>query len=153
MKPVIKCIFLCVLLVFAYDRIWLLCKGATDGFTVARITGVLPYDARWESSTPLTEDVRAILHQKFTFLGSGGQCYAFASEDGRYVLKCFKSYRLKATTLLDKLLKKKRVKCKARLERDFTSYKLCFDQLAKERRHVSAFTNDRFSKLVSSLNG
>jgi len=42
--------------------------------------------------------------KRFTYLGSGVQCYAFLSEDGKSVLKLFKHYHLwPSTSLLKKL--------------------------------------------------
>src|SRR5258706_12163985 len=47
----------------------------------------------WELS-PLSaqekENIDKILTEPFSFLGSGGQCYAFVSKDEKYVLKFFK---------------------------------------------------------------
>ncbi len=38
-----------------------------------------------------TDSIEYLLQQKFTYLGEGSQVYAFASEDGAYVLKLFKA--------------------------------------------------------------
>ena len=65
----------------------------SGGFSIAQVSSPLSYDPRWEVD-PLTEEQRAelekIFSQKFTFLKSGSQVYAFASYDGKYVLKLFK---------------------------------------------------------------
>lgn len=39
------------------------------------------------------KQVDAILSQKFTYLARGSQAFAFLSEDGKYVLKCFKQHK------------------------------------------------------------
>jgi hypothetical protein len=41
-----------------------------------------------EEGPPLSSEMQEILSQPFTFLGKGRQCFAFASQDGKYVLKC-----------------------------------------------------------------
>ena len=60
-----------------------------SNFNLAQVSSPLSYDARWEVAAP-TEDLEKIFSQKFTFLKSGSQVYAFASADGKYVLKLFK---------------------------------------------------------------
>lgn len=47
----------------------------------------------WDTSSMEKEfDAKAILSQKFRFLGKGHQAFAFVSEDGEYVLKLFKPH-------------------------------------------------------------
>lgn len=64
------------------------------GFTLASITpSQFTYDPMWEIellSAPDEEEIKNILKQPFTFIGKGGQAFAFESEDGRYVLKFLK---------------------------------------------------------------
>ncbi len=49
-----------------------------------------------ESKSPhLTPDIKQILTQNFTYLGEGGQAYAFCSSDGKHVLKIFKKKHIK----------------------------------------------------------
>lgn len=73
------------------------CHQKTDGFMVSHILSNLPYDARRDVQ-PLAADelkeIESILSQPFTFLGSGGQAYAFLSQDGKTVLKLFKHHHL-----------------------------------------------------------
>ena len=45
-------------------------------------------------SEPLLEQIDAVLRQRFHYLAKGAQCFAFQSEDGRYVLKMVKQYRV-----------------------------------------------------------
>ncbi|HAB99525.1 MAG TPA: hypothetical protein DCE71_06870 [Parachlamydiales bacterium] len=65
---------------------------AKDGFNLSRTYTSLPKD----SSRPLDQSVSALLEQPYTYLGRGHQCYAFGSEDGRYVIKLprYDRYRL-----------------------------------------------------------
>lgn len=60
---------------------------------------VLPAEAgsEWDTSARETFPIQEILNQKFYFLGKGHQAYAFASEDGQYVLKFFRYYYPKIT--------------------------------------------------------
>jgi hypothetical protein len=52
----------------------------------------------WEAQSP------PLSPKRYTYLGSGVQCYAFLSEDGKSVLKLFKHYHLwPSTSLLKKL--------------------------------------------------
>lgn len=54
-----------------------------DGFNPRKL-------ARFKTTNtaPLSKEVGQILSQPFYFLGKGRQCFAFASKDGKYVLKC-----------------------------------------------------------------
>jgi hypothetical protein len=94
------------------------CEEKTAGFTISKISFSLPYDARWETTLP--EFSSGLLDQKYTFLGSGGQSFAFVSEDGKNVLK-FLKYPFRLST-----------KKKERLERDYKSYQLAFEELKEE---------------------
>src|SRR5690554_3870630 len=53
-----------------------------DGFSSRRIQS-LPYlaDENWD------EETQEALKQTFHYIGRGRQCFAFASSDGKYVLK------------------------------------------------------------------
>ncbi len=66
----------------------------TKGFCLQKIIASdLPYNPRWETS-PLPDDnmqeIKAILKQPFHLIGSGSECFAFMSEDGKTVIKFFK---------------------------------------------------------------
>jgi hypothetical protein len=54
-------------------------------------------------STDEQADLFRLLHQPFHYIGKGAQCYAFASEDGNYVLKFFKFKHLKPNWLVQLL--------------------------------------------------
>lgn len=78
----------------------------TDDFRVSNINYELPYEKAWEFSA-LTEeekaDLQRIFSQKFYYLGKGAQVYAFASADGKWVIKFLKFKHLKPS-LLDKII-------------------------------------------------
>jgi hypothetical protein len=136
-------LFACVL-ALSYYCAASLCIPLTDGFSIARIHSDLPYNPAWETA-PLTEqqqkELDGALKNTFHYLGCGGQCFAFASEDGRYVIKFFKhrirkpySYLLKASLPwpLSGWCERKLNKALFKLHRDFTSYKIAYEELQEE---------------------
>jgi hypothetical protein len=104
------------------------CLLQTDGFTLAKIRSRLPFDPRWEMARN-NEEARAILTQKFRYLAKGAQCYVFASEDNRYVIKFFRQKLYHASSLQRE---KKRLQKKLALEKDFQSYCLAYKELKEE---------------------
>lgn len=73
--------------------------------------------------------------QKFTFLGRGGQSFAFVSEDGKTVLKFLKRRFSPSVFLPNCLLpavQKKEQYIQKKWERDARSYALAFDVLKEE---------------------
>ncbi len=66
----------------------------THGFYLQKILATdLPYQARWE--TPALTSVEQskideLLSQPYRFIGAGSECFAFASDDGKAVIKFFK---------------------------------------------------------------
>lgn len=48
-------------------------------------------------------EIDAILSQSFTFLDSGGQCYAFVSQDGKTILKLFKHHHIRMWNFLNRI--------------------------------------------------
>ena len=79
MKRVFFFLFV-IFLSLGIGKIW---HWAKDGFSIPRIQG-------WEkvaSYPPLLPEAVAALEQPYRYLGRGRQCFAFVSEDGKYVLK------------------------------------------------------------------
>ncbi len=69
------------------------CKVQTGGFRESSILSNLGNDPRWELpplSSEEKQQVDVLLDQPFTFLGSGGWCFAFLGEDQKTVLKFYK---------------------------------------------------------------
>lgn len=94
------------------------CEEKTSGFTICKISSPISYKEYWNSPPPQFSS--RIFDQKYTFLGSGGQSFAFVSEDGNSVLKFLKCpFRLS-------------LKKRERLERDYKSYQLAFEELKEE---------------------
>jgi hypothetical protein len=121
----------------------LFCNKQTGGFSILRITPLLPDGLKWDT-TPLTEseclEVESALKQSFHYLGCGGQCYAFASEDGRYVIKffitpfrLFSSHALQTLPIFStKKCTQKTKRALSKLQRDFSSYQIANDILKEE---------------------
>ena len=98
-------------------------KQDREHFSIRAIAFQFPCNAKWTTSSNC--DLQTILDQKFNYLGSGGQSYAFLSEDGKYVLKFLKQDKFSKKLFGNKRRERKR-------ERDFASYKLAYDYLKEE---------------------
>ncbi|HCJ83575.1 MAG: hypothetical protein A3G30_02345 [Chlamydiae bacterium RIFCSPLOWO2_12_FULL_49_12] len=112
--------FLFVLPRFCYEK--------TGDFWYQTILSDLPFNPRWEAeriSSAEMEMIPSLLNQRFFFLGSGMQCFAFLGEDEKTVLKFFKHS--------PSLLKKGRFLWhRPFLDSIFDSYKLAFQELKEE---------------------
>jgi hypothetical protein len=117
----------------------------TDDFRISNISYKMPYQEAWK--VPLLSfeeeaELGTILQQNFVYIGKGSQCYAFKSENERYVLKFFKFKHLKPSWLdhlipssigVFKNYKEKQAVRKARkLWGVFHAYKLAYDLNRKE---------------------
>lgn len=76
----------------------LLSKGwykLTDGFKVAKIIPSQEIFFKWEDikEEKIEPAVEKILSQPFHYLGRGQQCYAFESEDKKYVMKILRLHK------------------------------------------------------------
>jgi hypothetical protein len=88
-------VLLFVALIVGIERF---CHKQTEGFRLHKIASTLPFNPNWEVTSLSPEEtaqVDAILDQRFFFLASGGQSYAFVSEDGQTILKVFKQHHLR----------------------------------------------------------
>lgn len=87
---------LTILLIFVLARLY---YYLTDDFRVGNITyREMPYEHENALLPPTDAElnaVKSILNQKFYYMDKGAQSYAFASENGEYVLKFFKFKHLK----------------------------------------------------------
>lgn len=135
--------------------LWLFCASAmlyglsilyfrsTGGFALSNIQSDYPNDPRWETH-PLenseSELIASILSQKFSYLGKGCQCYAFASADGDYVIKFFKYQRMRPQKwisfftfipFVDSYYQQKIVSKRLKREGVFQSWRIAFDFLSE----------------------
>lgn len=129
-------IFLTLAVLYSAMRLYFY---ATDDFRISNITEEMPYQIGWEFP-PLSQtdeqDLSRILNQEFAYIGKGAQSYAFASDDGKYVIKFFKFKHLRPSLFQDMLpslgfIKTYKEKQAARKQRKlygvFHGYKLGYD--------------------------
>ncbi len=86
-----------------FTSIYFFCDTQTKGFRPYLILSNLPNDPRWEVPPLSPEEQRKIdtlLDQPFSFLGSGGWCYAFLGQDQKTVLKFYKHTHLCLSEIL-----------------------------------------------------
>ncbi len=107
-------------------------------FQIEDITSEVPYRKEWELHLPGTENqvvLSAFLDQPFSYLGEGGQSYAFVSADGKYVLKFFKFHRFRPSKLFSSLpnippfdyyIERHAARRENKLQKAFTGYQLAF---------------------------
>ncbi len=112
----------------------------TDDFRLANMTYSLPFKAPWSAPSLDREEKKfltQIFDQPFYYIGKGAQCYAFASQDQKYVLKFFKFKHLKPNWLVDYLpplppFKEYKERCIERKERKligvFNGYDLAYNK-------------------------
>ncbi|MBI2812056.1 MAG: hypothetical protein HYX67_14665 [Candidatus Melainabacteria bacterium] len=135
-KTVLKltCVGVCAVLLKQF------CSSKTDGFALSKIQSSLPYCKEWETAPP-SPDVVEGLAQPFYYLAKGAQSYVFASADGKTVIKFFRLYHLLPpawmTSLslplpLQGLKVTKMLEKRQELAKDFSSYKIAFDQMQDE---------------------
>lgn len=130
-------ILLCCLAFRAVERF---CHKKTEGFKVSNVLSHLDYDPKREVvqiEKAEMQELEKILEQPFTFLGSGGQAYAFLSADGKTVLKLFKHHHLTSFSFLNHLPLPARIsrfvkEREGKRERFFQSCKLSFEEMRKE---------------------
>ena len=128
MKAIFYILFFCALY-----PLYRFCERETAGFSAMKIA---PACADMSGEEMLPQAVRG---QRFSFLGHGGQSYAFVSEDGKYVLKLFRR-RLTPECLLSwplpafmrKAFQKRVDYAAKKWQRDLQSYELAYEELKNE---------------------
>lgn len=104
-------------------------------------------------------EVNCALSQKYTYFGCGGQAFVFFSDDGKYALKFFKQRHFREPTYLNyipfihRYRSVKFAKRKKRINQEYGSYKLGFEELPKETALVYLHLNktDHFKKKVTLI--
>jgi hypothetical protein len=69
-------------------------KDINEGFRMGKLLVDLPHNQEWESSPSLGKTFlpsEVLETSEFTYLGRGSQSFVFASQEGRYILKLFRS--------------------------------------------------------------
>jgi hypothetical protein len=138
-----KKIALTVLFIAACVSLHYFCKYQTDGFQVMKIISSHSSSPQWEINTSEEEQalLATALQQPFHYLSKGRRCYAFVSEDQKYVLKFVRTFQITAPWwsrlslsqyLFPSLCKKEFLKKEMRRTQDFTGYKMGFERLKEQ---------------------
>lgn len=88
----------------------------------------------WEISPPTPNEkqrLTEIFSQRFHYLGSGVQAYAFESEDEKYVLKFFRMNRL-IPRVIHTFRPKKKAEQQRKLHLIFNAYKLVYEKFRQD---------------------
>lgn len=126
-----------LLFAIAFNTLEHICHKLTDGFTLSRIQ----FDSQDIVKNAPDTATLAILDQPYHYFNCGHQCFAFISEDGRYILKFFKytHHTPPAWTaqvpLLNRIksLRPERIKkITWKRDRDFRGYQLAFDRFREQ---------------------
>lgn len=154
-KPWIYILASCALGYGAYQ----LSIKTANKFILSEVQYDRPYEPLYDTR-PLTreeeQEVDKALSQNYTYFGCGGQAYVFFSADGKYALKFFKQRHFREPTHLNYIpfIKKYRdlkfAKRKERVQREYGSYKLGFEQLPEESALVYVHLN-KTSHLKKSI--
>lgn len=126
-----------------------------DGFCLSRVQSDYQEDFPWklpplESSQKL--EVERALSQNYRYLSKGSQCYAFVSEDGRYILKLLKHYHYRIPSWQFFLNWEGRQRMKRlKRQRSFDSYVYCATDLKEVTGTVCVQLNRQYtiSKVIS----
>jgi hypothetical protein len=130
----VKRIALFILFLIAFNFLENFAHKKTDGFSVRRIQFAQPL----ADGDPIT---RPELNQTFHYLDCGNQCYAFISEDKKYVLKFFKYANSPVPRALTKIPLLNHFKpfrphrferMRWKQQRDFKGYELAYNSFREE---------------------
>jgi hypothetical protein len=145
-------LFLVALFPLVLLMVGLLGFTRTPGFGIQKIRSPFIPHPEWETAALSVEErsqVDAIFSQKFYYLASGAESYAFVSEDGKSVLKFFKMKHLIPKTWLKyfplpglkhyRFLKTDRRQ--ARCQALFGNYKAAYEELKEETGLITVHLN------------
>ena len=143
---------MCICRVICFAALFILtdrlCKKTTDGFALEWIK----YPLKDISTIAIDPEIGKILRQPFHYLGKGGQCFAFLSDDGQFVLKVFKQHHLRLPALVQPLVPKSIVEQFKRKEQHFlTSCHIASTDFAEETGVVFSQTTQYLSGLPSHI--
>jgi hypothetical protein len=132
-------IFYALVIFFAVERF---CHFQTAGFRLDKIHSAFVFHPSYPPPAESETQIKELLAQPFTFLGSGVQFYAFLGEDKKTVLKVFKHYHnmpikgIAKSFPLPDFLEKKRSQLiqrrEQRLNSIFSSCEIAYHQLKNE---------------------
>ena len=132
------------------------CIHETSKFSINEIASKRPFNSAWDLkplSPPEKKEVLQALSQSFSYLSYGGQCFVFQSADQKYVIKFFKQSLYELPLWLkftphpwpiQRYYEKKRLHRIDKLQRDFESYKISFEELKEESALLFVHLNKSF---------
>lgn len=137
-------LFILFLLAAGFFAVERLCHKATDGFALNKVLYPLNVEVV-ESNAPLSVEhqfaLNVLCSEKFYYLGSGAQVYAFCTKDKQYVLKLFKFQHMRIppvvkmlplTKKLDKIRTEKLEFKKNIIKNVFDSFTIAYNHLKEE---------------------
>ena len=141
--------YLLLFLLVAYP-LYRLCLVTADKFILSEIVSDRPNDSQFDTR-PLTleeaNEVDAALSRPYTYFGCGGQAYVFFSDDGKYAIKFFRQRHFREPKHLNYIpfIKAYRdlkyAKRKKKMVREYTSYKIGFEEFKHETELVYLHLN------------
>ena len=139
-------LFLLVSFCLSVGRTW---YWATDGFRLSRIEGFEGIGREREFS----EEAEKALSQRYLYLARGRQCFAFLSEDGKYVLKFPRLDRYNDRILFHinpfrDSVDWRRKSHSLRKDKLFASFEISCDDLLEETALVALFNAPKTGKKV-----
>jgi hypothetical protein len=146
LKPFIYVLASCAIGYAAYQ----LSITTANKFILSEVQDDRPYDPLFDTRALTKEEEKEVdkaLSQNYTYFGCGGQAYVFFSEDGKYALKFFKQRHFREPTHLNYIpfiknyRDKKFAKRRKKIEVEYGSYKLGFEQLPEETALVYVHLN------------
>ncbi len=158
----VKFFSLLLAVIALYPAAHLLCKKATDDFTIWGISSKRPFTPSFETR-PLSDEEQGelslALGQPYKYLGCGGQSFIFLSQDGHYVIKFFKQrvftvpfwiQHFPIPYIIDRYREKKIAHREDKIRRDFASYKIAFEEMPQDTGVVYIHLNPS-NHLLNSL--
>ncbi len=124
-----------LLFVAAFIGMSVFCRKEMDGFQICKISSDLPFNPVWEvAAVEDTElaSIKKVLDQPFSYLSKGSQAFVFVSEDQKYVLKLIRYSHIRPSFWEELTSPAKCSELEAKLARDFTSYKIAYEDLKAE---------------------
>ena len=138
-----KKIVLTVLFMAACASLYYFCEYQTDGFQAVKIISSHPTNQKWEinASEEEKELLSNALDQPFHYLGKGRRCFAFVSEDQKYVLKFVRTFQITAPWwsrlslaqyFLPSICEREFSRKEKRRAQNFIGYKIGFENLKEQ---------------------
>ncbi|HSX13883.1 MAG TPA: hypothetical protein VLE96_05635 [Chlamydiales bacterium] len=115
-----------------------------DGFSLRRLQSDSSSDFGF-----IDEETHKILQQPFHYLGRGRQCFAFASEDGKYVLKCIRTDKFKVpfwTQMFPRTYKNRKEKIAQKKQLVFESFRIANEELKEQTGTIALHLGKSKSK-------